>query len=410
MMKQGSVSAKILSAFGAGIFAIGYTIGTGSITSMAKAGADYGLGLMWVLALSCLFAGVLMTAYGRFAAVTGESALHGMMRFLPGGKIIAVLVFIGVVTAQYTCLGGILILSAGAIREAFSLEIGVFPIAAALMAVMYALLMIARYSFFEKVLAFFVSVMMLTFIVSVFIVWPDAATLKKAAIPMLPRDGASLLMLAAFVGTSMAAPTFVTRPLIVREKGIGPDGLAGERSDATVSAFLMFLISASVMAVATGSLFAEGRGIDRILDMAATLQPLAGEFAVVIFMVGTLAAGLSSVFPILMVAPLLVGDMKSGRMDTKSKTFRLTCLGAALWGLVVPALGKNPVTVTIAAQIANVFVLPLTVFAIMALLNRKDVMGGHRAGKIMNALLAAALVFSLVIACVGVKALLEFKG
>ena len=112
----------------------------------------------------------------------------------------------------------------------------------------------------------------------------------------------------------------------------------------------------------------------------------------------------------MMVAPLLIGDMRSGRMDTKSKTFRFSCLAAALWGLVVPAIGRNPVTVTIAAQIANVFVLPLTVLAIMLLLNRKDVMGVHRAGKTMNALLSSALVFSAVIACVGAKALMEFKG
>ena len=43
---------SILSVIGPGVFAIGYTIGTGSITSIAKAGADYGFGLLWVLALS----------------------------------------------------------------------------------------------------------------------------------------------------------------------------------------------------------------------------------------------------------------------------------------------------------------------------------------------------------------------
>ncbi len=93
--------AAVLSLIGPGIFAIGYTIGTGSVTSMAKAGADYGLGLVWMLALSCLFSGVLMTAYGRFAAVTGETTLHGIARFLPGGKWIAAFLFLGVVTAQY---------------------------------------------------------------------------------------------------------------------------------------------------------------------------------------------------------------------------------------------------------------------------------------------------------------------
>ena len=76
-MKYMKKFGKLLSVFGPGIFAIGYTIGTGSVTSMAKAGADYGLALTWALALSCIFSGVLMTAYGRFAAVTGETALHG---------------------------------------------------------------------------------------------------------------------------------------------------------------------------------------------------------------------------------------------------------------------------------------------------------------------------------------------
>ena len=144
---------RALAAVGPGIFAIGYTIGTGSVTSMAKAGADYGLGLLWVLALSCLFSGVLMSAYGRFAAVTGETAIHGIVRFMPCGKVVAALVFVGVVMGQYTCLGGIMILTSGAIKEAFGLPCGVFPIACAIMVVMYAILMVGRYSFFERVLA-----------------------------------------------------------------------------------------------------------------------------------------------------------------------------------------------------------------------------------------------------------------
>ena len=93
-------------------------------------------------------------------------------------------------------------------------------------------------------------------------------------------------------------------------------------------------------------------------------------------------------------------------METKSRTFRLVCLGAALWGLVVPALGTNPVLVTIAAQVANVFVLPLTVGAILWLVNRRDVMGRERAGRLLNGLLTAAFLFSLAVASVGVMALL----
>ena len=397
--------AAVLSLIGPGIFAIGYTIGTGSVTSMAKAGADYGLGLLWVLALSCLFSGVLMTAYGRFAAVTGETTLHGIVRFLPGGKGIAAILFLGVVTAQYTCLGGILILTSGAIREAFGLPVGVFPIACAIMATMLAFAMVGRYAFFEKVLSFFVALMALAFLASVFATWPEPDVLARAARPLLPKDGASLLMLAAFVGTTMAAPTFVTRPLLVREKGLSAGDLGKERIDSVVSASLMFVISGSIVLVATGALFARGATVSSVLDMAETLRPLAGRLAVAIFLCGTLAAGLSSVFPILMVAPLLAGDWRSGRMETRSAAFRILCVVASAWALVVPALGKNPVAVTIAAQVSNVFVLPLAVAAILWLLNRRGVMGEHRAGPWLNALLALAFAFSLAVAFVGGKAL-----
>ena len=406
-MKYMKKFGKLLSVFGPGIFAIGYTIGTGSVTSMAKAGADYGLALIWALALSCIFSGVLMTAYGRFAAVTGETALHGIVRFLPGGRFIAGGVFVGVVTAQYTCMGGILILSAGAIREAFGLSCRVFCVSCCIIALMYAFVMIGRYSFFEKLLACFVAMMAVTFIVSVFVTLPDSATLAKAAVPLLPTGGDSLLMFAAFVGTTMAAPTFVTRPLIIREKGLGVADLKKEHLDSAISAALMFVISGAIMLVATGVLFAQGKGIVRILDMASTLEPVAGRFAVAIFMVGTLSAGLSSIFPIMMVGPLLVGDWKAGRMDTRSLTFRVLCLVAALWALVVPALGSNPVTVTIAAQVSNVFVLPLAVFAVIWLLNRKDVMGAHRAGWRLNMSLSAAFAFSVAVSFAGLKTLID---
>ena len=399
--------AAAFSIIGPGIFAIGYTIGTGSVTSMAKEGADYGLGLLWVLALSCLFSGVLMSAYGRFAAVTGETTLHGVIRFLPCGKWIAAAMFVGVVMGQYTCLGGIMILTAGAIREAFSLAVGTFPIACAIMAVMYALMMVGRYSFFERLLAFFVALMVVTFVFSVFATWPEASAVKRAAVPVVPNDAASLLMLAAFVGTTMAAPTFVTRPLIIREKGLGAADVGRERMDAAVSATLMFLVSGAVMAVAAWTLWTAGGSVVSVLDMAETLRPLMGRFAVAMFMCGTLAAGLSSVFPIMMVAPLLVGDWRDGRMRTDTTLFRVICLVAAAWGLVIPAVGSNPVSVTILAQISNVFVLPLTVGVILWLVNRRDVMGEHKAGWMVNTFLSAAFVFSLAVAYVGAKTLAE---
>ena len=42
----------MLLIVGPGFSCIGYTIGTGSVTSMAKSGSLYGMQLLWVLALN----------------------------------------------------------------------------------------------------------------------------------------------------------------------------------------------------------------------------------------------------------------------------------------------------------------------------------------------------------------------
>ena len=113
-------------AIGPGIFAIGYTIGTGSVTSMIVAGSTYGMQLLWVLLLSCLFSWVLMEAYGRYAIVTGETALHAFRKHLKYGKLAALLVIAGVTIGQWNSLIGILGISSNIIFETLTLF---FPIA-----------------------------------------------------------------------------------------------------------------------------------------------------------------------------------------------------------------------------------------------------------------------------------------
>lgn len=405
---------KFILSIGPGIFCIGYTIGTGSVTAMIKAGSQFGMRLLWVLAFSVFFAWILMEAYGRFAAVTGHTAVYAFRTMLKRGRLLAILVISGVVAGQWSCLSGILGLTSSALFETCRLfipslagiEYGVvLGIACALILVLYSLLLVGRYSFFEKILIIFVSIMAGSFLVSMFIVLPEPSEITAGLIPSIPIGGH--LMVAAFVGTTMAAPTFMVRPLIVKEKGWGKKDLKTQSRDALVSALLMFVISASIMAAATGALFHEGRSVTRVLDMVYALEPAAGKFAVALFMTGAMSAGLSSVFPILMVLPLLVGDYQQGRMDTKSGTFRILTAAACLVGLVVPITGANPIAAQVTTQVANVFVLPLVVLGIILLINKQDLLGREAAGWKLNAALVCAFIFSLVISGTGIIALID---
>ncbi len=407
---------SILLSVGPGLFCIGYTVGTGSVTSMAKAGSQFGMKLLWVLVLSWLFYWVLVEAYGRFAIVTGETALYGFKKRFRFGKLIAIVILIGVVTAQWCCFSGLLGLTSNALYEAYRLFIpslnpenywAVLGIAIGILVAMYLLLLVGRYSFFEKILIFFVMLMGMSFLVSMFIVIPSPGEIAAGLIPRIPSVPGAKLMVGAFVGTTMAAPTFVVRPLLMKGKGWTIAHIAEQRRDAFTAALVMFVISASIMVCATGALFHRGMEITKVLDMVYILEPVAGKFAVALFLVGTMSAGLSSTFPIMMVAPLLIGDYRAGELDTKSALFRILSGMACLIALTVPILGANPIIAQIATQVSGVFVLPLVIASIFFVINNKKDMGEHKAGIFLNLGLITAFIFSCIISYTSIVALRE---
>jgi len=272
---------------------------------------------------------------------------------------------------------------------------------------MYGMLWHGGYSFFEKVLVFFVTILALSFVVSMFIVLPPAGRVARGFVPTIPNVPGAHLMVAAFVGTTMAAPTFVTRPLLLKAKGWTRDNLRQQSLDAFTGAALMFIVSGAVMACAAGALFSRGLQINQVLDMVHTLTPVAGKYAVALFLVGTLSAGFSSVFPICMVAPLLISDYRKGEFDSHSALFRILTGVACVLGLAVPVMGANPIAAQIATQVSQVFVLPLVIGVFFVLVNKRSLMGEHRAGLLLNACMIVAFLFSLVMSFVAVKGLAE---
>lgn len=419
MSQKKSILQKILSfllGIGPGIFAIGYTIGTGSVTSMIVAGSSFGMQLLWVLALSCFFSWVLMEAYGRYYLVTGETALYSFRKHLKFGSIISILIIIGIGFGQWNSLIGILGISANAIVESIAMFFPsiegneywwVLIVGILIISLMYWILWIGKYSIFEKILVLFVSLMGLSFFLSLFVVLPDPVDVMKGFVPSIPEVEGGKMLVAAFVGTTMAAATFISRPLFIQGKGWGKNNLKDQRKDALWAAVLIFIISASIMAVAMAAFYHDGKVVNKVLDMVYALEPIAGRFAIAIFFIGTLAAGLSSVFPILMIVPLMIADYQQGKLDTSSKQFKILTGIACLIGLAVPIFGANPIDAQILSQVFNVFVLPLVVLSIIILINRKKLMGEHKAGYMLNIGMALAFVFSCVVSYTGIVGILE---
>ena len=406
---------RIVALVGPGLFCLGFTIGTGSVTSMVKSGSLYGTGLLWVLAISAFFTWVMTEAYGRFGIITGDTAIHAVKSRLRGGRVWAVILIAGLVISQWISLSSILNITSNAVCEVLYLCIPGLPEAAGYWIVVAMAVVIAgtiwfvlnkgNYGVFEKILSVLVTLMGIAFILSMFIELPAPGTIVRGLVPSLPKDPGALLFVAAFVGTTMSSPTFVIRPMILKSKGWGPEDGRLQRRDAIVSASLTFIISASIMICAAGVLFARGIQVEKVLDMIYVLEPIASRFAVALFVTGLLSAGLSSLFPIMMLAPELVSDYRHGEMQTGTPLFRILTGIAALVGLTIPVLGKNPVITQIASQVTLVFVLPLVILLMIILLNKRSVTGDKRPGIVFTLLMALAFLFACVVSYTGIVAL-----
>jgi len=127
-----------------------------------------------------------------------------------------------------------------------------------------------------------------------------------------------------------------------------------------VSVGLMFFISAAVMAAAAGTLFAEGLGLSRASQMIELLEPLAGTFAMSIFALGIVAAGVSSQFPNVLMLPWLICDYRETERNMTLPKYRVMVFLISLLGLVVPFFGARPVLVMIVSQAFNAVILPIT--------------------------------------------------
>ena len=406
---------RVLALVGPGIFCVGYTIGTGAVTKLTAAGAQGGMQLLWVAPLGCILFWTLMEAYGRYTVVTGETALHGFRTQLRGGYSLALVVLAGVAISQWTGLPVLVSLVSQLIYDGLRLLIpsapaqhqgAVIGIAVIMLSGVYALLWVGRHSLLEKALMVLVTVMAGGFGGAMGLAQPAPEMFARGLIPSLPTVDDGTLLIMALIGTSVAAPTFLMRSLLMKTKGWGGENVREQRRDAGIATFVILLIGVSVMACAAGAFYHQGQSIRNIFDVVHNLTPAVGRFAAGLFLLGAVSAGLSSLIPMTMILPLLLADFRRGKLQLNTPWFRGVAALACVIGLAGPIFGDELLPIHRASsEIARVLVLPLVVGGVFLLLNRDELMGRHKAGFWLNAGLVAAFGFSLILSWSGLTAL-----
>jgi Mn2+/Fe2+ NRAMP family transporter len=407
---QGNRFSKALALFLPGIFLLGFNIGTGSVTSMAKAGATYGMSLLWTIVASCLATFLLIMVYGRYTLVTGETALQAFRRHIhPAVGIFFILALTAGVSGSVMGVMGIV----AEISFEWSKSMvdgGIAPIYFAMfyIALVYYIFWNGKTQFFERSLAVIVAIMSACFILNFFIMMPPPIDILKGLVPNLPavpvdEGRGPFLVIASMVGTTVFSGLFIIRTTLVKEAGWTINDIDKQRNDAIVSVTMMFVISGSIMAAAAGTLHAEGLGLTKASQMIGLLEPLVGAFATSLFAVGIIAAGVSSQFPNVLMLPWLLCDYNQSKREMTLPRYRIMVFLISLLGLVVPIFEARPVFVMIVSQAFQSIILPVTVLCILYLGNRRALMGEHKHTTGTNIFLVAILLFSIVTTSMGIR-------
>jgi len=381
---------------------------------MAKAGATYGMSLLWTVLISCVATYFMIVIYGRYTLITGETALQAFRKHIhPAVGLFFIVALTAGVSGSVMGVMGIVAEMSYEWSKTF-IDGGIAPVycAAFFISLVYFIFWNGRTQFFERALAVVVAIMAASFILNFFILMPSAGDIAKGLVPNIPtiaqgETRGPFLLIASMVGTTLFSGLFIMRTTLVKESGWTLKDEKQQRRDALVAAVLMFIISGAIMAAAAGSLFAQGIGLSRASQMIGLLEPLAGAFAASIFAIGIIAAGVSSQFPNIIMLPWLLCDYTNSEREMTLPKYRIMVLFISLLGLVVPIFDARPLFVMITSQAFNSVLLPATVACIFILGNKQSVMGEHKHSNITNGILITIFLFSIITSFMGIKGVIS---
>ena len=402
---------KKLKDFGPAFFIIGYVVGTGSVTSMVVSGAKYGLSLSWALLLSCFFTYFLLISISKLTIVSGETLMFNFKKMF--GKPLTIFIVVALGVSIISSVIGVMGVVAEVTLEWISVKTSISflnkpVIALFFIAILIGLFWTGKHEYFIKAMSIMVGFMALAFIFTSIMVLKESGKAIIDFFPQLPTGDNSGLVIAGIVGTTMGGVCLASRSILVQEEGWGLQDLKKENKDAMSAMVLTFLISLAIMISATGTLYFSGTPVDDATDMMHALGPWAGDFALTLFTLGIIGAGLSSIFPNLLLFPWLIADYTGTPRNMKKPLYKLIVVIVALCGLIIPVLGGKPVWILIASQALSPFVMPLITLFLLILINKSDVMKGHKTSLWMNIALGATLIFNCYMLYVALIGLIKF--
>jgi NRAMP (natural resistance-associated macrophage protein)-like metal ion transporter len=288
-----------LAVVGPGFITANVDNDAGGIWTYSQAGAQFGYGLLWVMIPMTLALIVVQEMTARMGAVTGKG-LSDLIREEFGFRI------------TFLLMAGLIITNFGNVVAEFagiagSLSLFGIPIWASVpfcAGLVWLMVVKGSYKTVEKVFLV-ASFVYLAYIVAGVLAHPDwkAAGMATIVPPNLRlfRSSSYLYMVIGVIGTTIAPWMQFYLQSSVVEKGITEKQYGASRLDVIVGCIFTDVVAWFIVVACAATLFVAGHHDLRDgAEAAASLRPLAGKYAYILFSVGLFNASLfaASILPI----------------------------------------------------------------------------------------------------------------
>ena len=358
-------------SLGPGIITAALVFGPGSLTVTSKLGASYGHSLLWVIVVATA---LMMTFTGmgaRIGIATNQSLLSTFRD--RWGKWSAIFAGIGIFLVSASFQAGNSIGAGIAFSESFGTATTPWIIFISLTAISL-LFYKSFYKVLEKVMITMVSIMLISFIFTLLLSRPDLSDVAAGLVPAIP-DG-SLILVIALVASSFSIGGAFYQSYLVQEKGWKKDEVKKVTKESFTGIFVLGLISAMILMSAGAILQPQGIQVNAASDMGKALEPLYGNFATGIFMLGLFGASFSSLIGNATIGGSLFADALSLGSDLSKTPVKVMISITIITGALIAIIfGTLPLELIVFAQGVTIFIVPFIGLGIFLIANDKAIMG-----------------------------------
>jgi Mn2+/Fe2+ NRAMP family transporter len=366
------------------------------IATYSQGGAQFGLGLTWTLVLTFPLMAAIQLVSAHIGRVTGRGLAYNMAKIMPRWLVISLVTLLFIantinVGADMSAMGAAAELVFGWGQHTFTI------VFAAVSLLLQMFISYQKYARFLMVLTLSLfSYVALVF--SLHVDWSAVGLSVIGASAVVSKDAA--ITVVAIFGTTISPYLFFwqsaqeveevehhanEKPLL-EDPDEAPGAFAHMRIDTIVGMALSNLVALAIMISTAATLHAAGKtDIATAADAAQALQPLAGNFAFLLFSLGIIGTGLLAIPVLAGSAAYAVGDTRGWKMSLDDKPWEAvgfySVIGlAVVLGLAIDYSGFDPMKALFWIAVVNgVIAVPLMV-AMMVVVGSRKLMGQFTAG------------------------------